>query len=425
MIKNYFKDKRGSSTVVFAISLPVLIGSFAMAFEIGFWQLEKRKLQDTADMAAYAGAYEYMLSSSEDDAYVASLADANDNFFDGARGNIAVNIPPESGDFIGQDAVEVTVTKELEMFFGQMFFSDALVTTGRAVVILGGQSSQSCVLSLNPNEHGAISVAGTSSVTLDGCGLHSNSSSDSGVNAQGNVTITAACLSSVGGVQFSGNSSYDLDECAAPRTNQPRINDPYDDLDIPLGAASLPCASTTKSGKGKNAVISFPDPAGGVVRFCGGNINISGDVNLSPGTYVFDGTDINMGNHAHLRGDGVTLVFMNDGELSGLNGNNHLTLTPPTTGDYAGVAIYGDRHTMSRTDWDFAGNGDINITGVVYLPTIDLEFGGGSGAAAPECTHIISNTVSFQGNSSLENDCDAWGVREIVGGAYTTAELVE
>ena len=425
MFKKFLRDQRGASAVIFAVTLPVLIGSFAMAFEIGFWQLEKRKLQDTADMAAYAGAYEYILSASEDDAYYSALADANDNYFDAVRGELTLNFPPASGDFVGQDAVEVILTKELQTFFGHLFIKDALIATGRAVVILGGQSSQSCVLSLNPNEPGAISVGGTSSIVLTGCGLHSNSSSDTAVDARGNVTVEAACLSSVGGVQFSGSSTYNLNECAAPRTNQPAISDPYDDLDIPIGASSLPCSSTITTGNGGNAVLTFPDPTGGVVRFCGGTINISGDVTLAPGTYIFDGTDINMGNHAHLQGDGVTLIFMNDGEFEGLNGNNDLTLTPPTTGDYAGVAIYGDRNTMSRTDWDFSGNGEINITGVVYLPTIDLEFGGGASASSPECTHIISRTVSFQGNSGLENNCDAWGVREIVGGAYTTVELVE
>lgn len=420
----YLRNEDGSTATVLAISMPIIIGACVMMTEAGYWRLEKSRLQDTADMAALAGGYQYIIANDKDETKVAVYADARDNRFSPDVGVLTTNIPPLSGNYVGQDAVEVTIRQKIPTFVSHIFMDKDVYATVTSVVVLGGQNSPACVLSLAGGGTG-ISVGGTVDVGLVGCGLHSNSNSSTAVNAFGNVHVEAACVSATGGVAFSGSASYDLEECPSPRSNQPEINDPYADLDVPSGVDSMACSAVTYSGNGNNTSVSFPDPAGGVTRLCGGTISLSGTTTLQPGTYVFDGTDISFGSHAELHGTDVTLIFMNDGEITSINGNNTIDLEAPKTGDYAGIVMYGDRDTMSSDTWDFNGNADISLTGVIYLPTLDVDYGGGAGTNATQCTQLVAARVNFIGNSGFNSNCEGWGTRDIVGGAYTSVQLVE
>ena len=417
------KCDRGSTSVLFAISLPVIIGAIALMTEAGYWNFKKSDLQNAADMAAMAGGYEYMITTSKPDAALAATIDAKENSFDFTKGTITVNIPPTSGNYNGEDAVEVIISQSLPTFFSQLVYKEGVTANVRAIASLGGQTAENCVLSVG-NSGTGISVGGNVNVNLNGCGLHANSTGSNAITTFGNVTIEAACLSTTGGTSIGNNSNISLDECSAPRTNQPAIADPYASVVVNSNHKTAPCQSVSTTGKGKNQSIHFPNPNGGVVRFCNNSINLKGTVNLQPGVYVFDGTDVDFGSHAQLIGDGVTLIFRNDAMLRGINGNNRIQLTPPTSGEYSGLVILGD-DSLSNGNWDFNGNASISITGAVYLPTIDIDYGGGAGSDLTECTQIIGRTVSFIGNSGIQNNCEGWGTAEITGGAYTTIALVE
>lgn len=427
LIKRFRASEEGATSVVLAISLTAIVGAFGLMTEVGFWRYKKSNIQTTADMAALAGAYQYIIEHDNRDARIAAFADASDNSFDASVGSLTVHIPPVSGDYVDEDAIQVVITQEIPTFISHMFSSEAVTTTVTAVAKLGGQSSLSCVLSLAETGT-SISVGGNVTVNLNGCGIHANSTGSNAINAFGNVTITAACLSAGGGIDFSGRR-LNLDECSAPRENQPEIVDPYADVDVPAGAAGMTCQYAQTIGNGNNRQVIFPpsDPSvnGGYVKICNNNLSIRGIVDLAPGTYIFDGTQIDFASHGQLLGDDVTLIFMNDAEVDGVNGNNTINLSAPTTGDYAGIVMYGDRNTMSNANWDFQGNADISFTGVLYLPTLDLEYAGGAGSNSTECTQIVANTVRFRGNSGLNSNCDAWATRDIIGGAFTTVQLVE
>lgn len=424
-VGQFLEAQEGSTSIMLALCMTGLVGFFALMTEVGFWRFKQSKVQSSADMAALAGAYQYILAQDKRMTRVAAYADAVDNGYDSSAGRLIVNIPPVGGEFSDEDAVQVIIKQEIPTFISHMFLEEPVTTTVSAVAKLGGQSSAACVLSLEENGT-TISVGGNVSVTLNGCGVHANSSSSSAIDAFGNVTIIAACLSATGGVDFSGRE-LELDECSAPRENQPQISDPYSDLEVPPGTAGLPCNYAASVGNGNNSQLIVPDAAmfGGTVKICNDNISISGIVDLQPGTYVFDGTEIEFAAWGELVGEDVTLIFVNDAEIDGVNGNNTIDLSAPTSGDYAGIVLYADRNTMNHENWDFQGNADVSFTGVVYAPTLELDYGGGAGTNATDCTQIIARRVNFIGNSGFNSNCEAWGTRDIIGGAYTTVQLVE
>ena len=418
------KDNAGATSVVFALALPAIIGACVLMTEVGFWRMKQANLQATADMAALAGAYQYTQAENKSHSKMAAYADAQENAFDPIAGVITTNIPPINGSFSGQDAVQVTITQEIPTFMSTMFLKKPIIATVNAVAKVGGESVEACVLALASNGTG-LSIGGSVSVSTAGCGLHANSTSDPAFTVSGAAEIEAACASSSGGTNISGSKPKIFTDCPLPLSNRAAVRDPYADIDVPQDIDTEPCQSPTTSGNGNNATMSFPDANGGIARICSDSIDLRGTIELQPGTYVFDGTDLQFGNNGVLVGDDVTIIFRNDAEISSFNGRNGMDISAPDTGDYAGIAIYADRNTMTSNEWTFNGNADLSIYGAIYVPTLDIRYSGGSGTNATECTQLVANRVTFIGNSGFENNCDPAGTDSIFGPGASKVVLVE
>ncbi len=423
-LAEFRRDEAGATSVVFALALPALIGACVLITEVGFWRMKKADLQATADMAAIAAAYEYTHAENKPKSKVAAYADAQDNAFDPTAGTLTTNIPPVSGNFTGHDAVQVTIEQEIPTFMSRVFMSDPIITTVNAVARLGGESVKACVLSLAETGTG-IAIGGSVSVSTIGCGLHANSTADPALNIWGAAELEAACVSSSGETTVSGSKPKTFTDCPLPLSNRAPVVDPFENLDVPADLDNEPCQSPSQTGNGNNSTMTFPDAGGGVVRICDSEIDLRNPVDLEPGTYVFDGTDLQFGNGGYLSGEDVTLIFRNDAEISSFNGNNGMDVSAPDSGDYAGVAIYADRNTMTTTEWDFNGNADLSIYGTIYAPTLNMRYAGGFGANATACTQLVANRVTFIGNSGFQNNCDPVGAASIWGPGASKVVLVE
>ena len=418
------RDDRGATSIIFAVSVPSILGAIILMTEVGYWRVKKANLQATADMAAIAGAYEFKKNEDKLAARRAAFADALDNQFDMNLGQLTANIPPISGQYTNQDAIQITIKQEIPTFLSDIFLSEPLYTRVTSVAKLGGQSVEACVLALAGMGTG-ISIGGSVTVTSDGCGLHSNSTSSPSFNIWGAAEITAACASSSGVTQVSGSKPKIWNECPNPLSYQNIVVDPYAQLDVPANIENEPCQSATITGKGSKQTMTLPTPKGAPVRICDAEIDIKNTVNLEPGTYVFDGTELDFGNGGFVVGDNVTLIFMNDAKIDNVNGGNGFDIKAPNSGDYAGIAMYADRHTMTPDSWKFAGNSDMSILGALYLPTLDLEYTGGAGTNSTDCTQLVANRISFIGNSGFKNNCDPVGTGKIVGPGSSFVVLVE
>jgi len=418
------RDETGGTSVIFAITVPAIIGGIVLMTEVGMWRMKKSNLQATADMAALAAAHQYTRAESKPDAKVAAYADALDNYYDPNAGAIVTNIPPITGGFTGQEAVQVTIEQEIPTYMSDMFMRDPVIAKVTAVAKIGGESVEACVLSLAGSGTG-ISIGGSVDVSTDGCSLHANSTSDPAFRIWGAAEVTAACVSSAGETSVTGSQPPVFTECSSPLSGRNQVDDPYEDLDVPEDIDDEPCQSPTTTGNGNNATMSFPDAAGGIVRLCDNRINLTGEIELEPGTYVIDGSELRFGNSAMITGDDVTLIFMNDAEMSNINGGNGFDLAAPSSGDYAGIAIYADRDTMDPTEWRINGNADMSIYGAIYLPTLDIDYVGGAGTNATGCTQLVANRVSFNGNSGFQNNCDTAGTTSMMGPGTALVVLVE
>src|SRR5215471_16952718 len=200
--QRFVHDRRGVTAVFVALAATVLIGFVGLGAETGLWYALKRQDQSAADAAAISGAYEVAQFQGTSGLYsdICALAkrDAAANGFtfnsytcpatspgctNPSAGQMCANNPPVSGASNGDDkAVEVILNRQQNALFANLFLSNVTITS-RAVakVNLPGYT---CDLSLAKSGTG-ISVQGSATLNLTGCGMAANSSDAAAINFGG------------------------------------------------------------------------------------------------------------------------------------------------------------------------------------------------------------------------------------------------
>ena len=207
------RNHEGATIIIFAVALPVVIGAMALGVEYGTYRFAKAKLQNAADMAALAGAYEDKLTKNGGAVQLAAKGEAYENGFDLSNGKIQVFSPVNSGTYAGDDGVQVVLTLDQKRYFSNIFGAKDVTLTAEAIALLV-EGDPICVLALSNNESGAVKVSGSTDVQVDGCTVKTNSSASDSFDIGGSGTMTASCIHSAGGVTTSSNLK--LTECDEP-----------------------------------------------------------------------------------------------------------------------------------------------------------------------------------------------------------------
>jgi hypothetical protein len=137
---------------------------------------------------------------------------------------------------------------------------------------------------------------------------------------------------------------------------------------------------------------------------------------LTGGTYVFC-TAWNTNAQANVTSDplgpGVTIYVLGGGKI---NGGSSITLAAPTTGPYAGIAMwYGDSNQVT---WN--GGNATSFSGAIYAPKANVKYAGNASSAA-SCTRLVAGSITFIGTSTSNFDNSTCPT---VSGAVLTASGV-
>jgi hypothetical protein len=106
----------------------------------------------------------------------------------------------------------------------------------------------------------------------------------------------------------------------------------------------------------------------------------------------------------------VTIVINGDYQIY-VGPNSTLTITAPTAGLFAGIAIF-DPSAWPVTQ-EFAGNSQINIQGAIYFPHQTIQFDSGSQLNSSRCTQIIGDQIHIENNANISTSCNGTGVTPI------------
>src|SRR5262249_53600353 len=149
-------------------------------------------------------------------------------------------------------------------------------------------------------------------------------------------------------------------------------------------------------------------------------------VSLNSGTYYLQG-DLDISGSASITGTGVTLVFTSsDGSTyakASVTGTGNVSLTAPTSGTYAGIAMFGDRNMNLSNTFKFTGGSNQNFVGAIYIPRGYVKYAGGStNADTNKCTQLVADTIEFTGNANFNINCSGVGTSTITSLRATIVE---
>jgi len=147
---------------------------------------------------------------------------------------------------------------------------------------------------------------------------------------------------------------------------------------------------------------------------------------LSPGVYILNGS---LTSTYPITGTGVTIILSSNTPSSD-NGvfdfklGANVTLSAPTTGATAGIALWADAKLPHEADQFYAGS-NANITGAVYLPSHLINFSG-SATGGSTCFQLIADEIAISGGASfVHTSCAGTGVLDPGGNTGIAGVPVE
>lgn len=408
-LRKFVHNEDGGALPLVGLGLSAMIGFAGLGVDVSMFYFEKRATQGMADAAAISGAYTHIATEGDYNAINQAAIDeaVRNGYLANGTNQIQVALAPEpTTPVLSRPSVEVVVRRQVDLLFLSAFRSTPQMIAARAV---GGYRNLGtmCVIALEETEDAAVSFQGSASANID-CGVASNSSSNKSIYVSGQASLFANPAQAFGDINVAGSGQ--LISNLPPLPYSPRVADPYEDTVFPPAPGTCDINGDVLVNSGNTLNIS---PTGSSYMICG-DLEVRGTLNLAPGTYyIYDG-DVSFGAQSVVTGTDVTLVITGStpSEIGTININAgaDIDLVAPSSGDYAGMVIYLDEDAERRTN-KLLGGATMNLRGVVYLPGQDVEYSGGSNAAG--CTQVIARTVTFIGDSYIDNDpalCQSVGV---------------
>jgi len=408
----FVADARGGVAIMAALLMPVLALGMGLGAETGYQYITQRNLQHAADLAAHAGGVRLRAGDGNAAIEAAAMHVATKAGFAVADGSFTINTPPSSGPNAGNpDSVEVLLTKTQQRFFSAIVIKAPVLIGARAVANVTATGTAACVLALSPTSARAITISGSTDVSLQGCDVASNSNaSDAFWMANSSANLTVGCVHAVGGAVSSSNLR--LLDCPAVKEYTPVVRDPY--ADLPEPSINVPCEAST------NVTVfepTFAHPSGvPAMRICGG-LDIKKNVTFMPGLYIIDDGDLTLNASGEassadvgMEVNGATFFLTGNSRLK-LTGNGGLDMQAPTSGPFNGILVFGSRSQSGLTH-EIRGNSGSTTQGALYTPSSAISFSGNS-TTTNGCTQVIGLTVEFTGISTLRSTCATFDARRI------------
>jgi hypothetical protein len=407
--------------VLVAVLLTVLVGIAALALDGGLLQDNRRRVQAAADASAIAAANQLFsnfksITTTTPDPSGSGVSEAktvaanNGYSNDGTTNIVTVNIPPKTGLFAGvvgdptkrQPAyAEVIITYYQPRYFSAIWGRQSTPVVARAVAraLYGGSGDGIIMLdpsaqdSLNSPGGGTLSVTGNAAVVVD-------SSDPSAARTTNGGSVTASEFDVTGGSTGTFNGTV--------YTGVPPTPDPLAYLPVPSMPAAGTITSTHLPGGGTQYVLT-PGTYTSLPNFTNGDSVIfqQASANTAGGIYYLYGCGFTS-NGANISMDpstsgGIMLYNCptNTSNSQGIsiqgNATGSVTLSPLTSGIYAGILFWQDR--SSSVALNIQGNGTFNLSGTFYAADANMGIGGGGTATIG--SQYISRTLTINGGGNV------------------------
>jgi hypothetical protein len=424
------KKERGFTVVLFALMIFVVLGFTGLAVDVGYLQLEKRKVQAAADAAAMGALREMELGNT--DLVAAGQNDASLNGFTDGHDNTTVTIlnPPTSGTYANQtSAVSATVTKVVPTFFMRAMGQNSVTVSSTAVAqtSTGAGSVGGCIFVMNATAGPAFKVDGGATLST-ACSVMVKSTDSSALTMGGNSAIDLSNGAIVGVVGPGKGYGWNLNPNSTilnTTTNATELPVNMQTFSDPLASVTAPTLSTitSKTYQTNGNVASNTTVTLNPGIYCGG-INVQGTANFTSGTYILAGggfttnsTGVSLNDtsggemfyNTSSQGWGCPkalaagVIKINGSSTTGLHGLTQCdgTTTNGVCSNPVGVLFFDDRSNSGLTH-TINGTSTLTIDGALYFLPSYVKFAGTNQANG--YTFLVSDTLEIIGTSNLGND---------------------
>ena len=374
-LRMIWTDARGSTSLIAAFALLGVAGVTLGAMEMSRVTAAATELQDLADATALRTARadsggERDRKTLEREAEALALSQMRDRAPDATEAQAAVDFSEE------RPAVTVRLSEKIGLFGTVRAEATAVVEADAPV----------CLLVLEPQQAGAWSMTGNAFVSAHACAAQVNSASPKALEGGGAVKVeTLRTLVTGGGATVRGFTPK-------PRFNQPALADPYAE-ELPWPQPAHCDQNRLELKKGETGLRP------GV--YCGGlSLGSGATANLSPGVYVLKNGPLKIASQGTLNAaNGVTFVLIGDGGFVEARAGANMKLEAPATGPWSGFVIAQAPTSAERQSSVVIGGGDIDVDGMVYLPSHRMMIsGGGEGFLGS----MVVKTLDMRGNGRLK-----------------------
>jgi Flp pilus assembly protein TadG len=395
-------DRRGVTAVITALALTILVGFCGLAVDVVMWEVNQRQLQGAADQAALAAATAFRnagetgalgdSTTAQNAAYATAIASGY------PAASVSVAAYNGGASCTGDGCLQVTIAQQQPQYFTALFLS-AFTASASAVGTCSGCGSGSfnvtstgggaCVMALDASGSGVITASGTPTLSLNGCNLQNNSPNTSATIMHGGATVEGCSTTNAcGSMAFLAQPDTPSGSIDVPIvTNAAPAPDPYAGLTPPTFGTCTPwpSGSTATIGGGSGTVTTYCNP---------GSLSIQTITIATGSTIVITGGFSAKGNFA-ISGTGT--LYVTGG--ASLNANATIGISAPTTGPYAGIAVWFGGN--SAVQW--AGGNSSSFSGTIYAPTAAVTMTGGAGIPT-SCARMIAGSLSLSGNATATFD---------------------
>jgi hypothetical protein len=220
---------------------------------------------------------------------------------------------------------------------------------------------------LNATVDGALALTGSASINIPGL-VQVNSTSARALAANGNAQAQAGTIQVVGGFYVQDQASVS----PSPVTGVAVVPDPLVGLPSPVVSVRQRSVDLTAGSLTIDPGIYFQIAVAG-----------TGSLTLNPGVYVIIGGGFSVTQSASVTGSGVVIYnagsnYVGYASIFGgitLTGQGAISLTPASTGPYAGVVIYQSRDNPH--DLNLSASAALALTdSIIYAPAALLNVSG-------------------------------------------------
>ncbi len=374
--RSLLKDEQGSIAIVFALMLVVLLVSAGVGVDYGRQLAARTAMQQALDAAVLAAV---KLSPDRQNAVAEKM-------FEAELGGENVENTTVSFSRDGEHRLAGRAEGEIKTTLTALLGIKTLGVATTSIAETSGESAAVCILALSRTASQQFLLNSGAKVDAPNCEVHGKSTGSPAAIFNSGTELKAAriCLTGKNIIDNGGRYTNLEKSCEAE-------NDPFaGKLPVP---ASNTCTQSHGNYNGGNVTLNP-----GV--YCGWfNFNNSPNVTFQPGVYVIKGGGWNV-NGGTWRGDGVTFYYADTSKIQ-FNSAVDVKFTPPTSGPYANIMMF-EAPNLSLSQFVFNDAKDMQMDGLIYLPSRDVTFNSGSKLSAKSFTLVLNTLILNQTNWSLK-----------------------